>query len=416
MADDELSLRPDPVVAWLRTQASRITRQMLADVMATVNHYGQASPAQRIAYLRDIRASFGVVMECLAANRPMAEDEAEIFRSIGKARRGEVPLEDLLSGVGLCKERGTRELRTRSVAGVSPGLEAQLARVFVQIQQCMIEGYDRDVGAAPQRARRPPASASDQLIIIASSLEARLQNLTSAMAFAVLTADSTLKTRAIPGFEQELRSAVATSFATFVRVVAENRRMTTDERADVAAFAARGIHAKIPTRVILRTIRSAGVVGVRSIITDFVIEEPWVMDTGVFSTVIDRALEFIDDMAEGLRVCRSEGLRMPLPAGGFFDARTDGLVPAEGGLIPLTRREASVLRVLLRHQGKFRSASQLAMEVPEARSEYVDAHAVEMAISRLRRKLALTGHRGEASLVTRRGIGYAVPLAQQPVQ
>jgi hypothetical protein len=156
------------------------------------------------------------------------------------------------------------------------------------------------------------------------------------------------------------------------------------ERSRVAAFASSGICALVGAPVLADNVRSAGAVSLRHIVSDFVLEEPWVLETDVFSLVVGRALEFIHDIATGIQQVRSENLRTPLAAGGYFDPDEKCLISEFGETIPLTPREASVVSRLVRHGGRFRSAAQLAGELSDLDDRYVDAHAIEVTISRLR--------------------------------
>lgn len=87
--------------------------------------------------------------------------------------------------------------------------------------------------------------------------------------------------------------------------------------------------------------------------------------------------------------------------GGLRIDRVARTVTGPNGLIDLPRRELALLECLVDHSGRIVSKERIADSLYGVGSE-MDSNAVELLISRLRRKLAETG----VSIRTARGLGY----------
>ncbi len=87
--------------------------------------------------------------------------------------------------------------------------------------------------------------------------------------------------------------------------------------------------------------------------------------------------------------------------GGLVIDRVSRTVTGPNGPIDLPRRELALLECLVDHSGRIVSKERIADSLYGVGSE-IEANAVELLISRLRRKLADTG----VSIRTARGLGY----------
>lgn len=87
--------------------------------------------------------------------------------------------------------------------------------------------------------------------------------------------------------------------------------------------------------------------------------------------------------------------------GGLQFDRAQRLVTGPGGVIDLPRRELALLECLVDHAGRIVAKERIAETLYGVGSD-VDSNAVELLISRLRRKLTGTG----VAIRTARGIGY----------
>lgn len=77
-----------------------------------------------------------------------------------------------------------------------------------------------------------------------------------------------------------------------------------------------------------------------------------------------------------------------------------------GKRLDLTRREAMLLDVLIRHQGQFVSKARLYDSLYGFDDADVGVNAIELYIARLRKKFAGSG----VSIATQRGVGYRIGL------
>ncbi|PWR01122.1 DNA-binding response regulator [Meridianimarinicoccus roseus] len=77
-----------------------------------------------------------------------------------------------------------------------------------------------------------------------------------------------------------------------------------------------------------------------------------------------------------------------------------------GDRLELTRREATLLEMLLRHPGQDLSKTRLYDGLFGFDDADVGVNAIELYIARLRKKLAGSG----VSIITRRGVGYRIAL------
>lgn len=78
----------------------------------------------------------------------------------------------------------------------------------------------------------------------------------------------------------------------------------------------------------------------------------------------------------------------------------------DGKRLELTRREAALLDVLMRHQGQFVTKARLYDSLFAFNDADVGENAIELYIARLRKKIA--GSR--VSIATQRGVGYRIGL------
>lgn len=86
----------------------------------------------------------------------------------------------------------------------------------------------------------------------------------------------------------------------------------------------------------------------------------------------------------------------------YFPADRSALL--DGRRLELTRREAALLDILLRHQGKYLTKTRLYDSLYGFEDADVGVNAIELYIGRLRKKLAGSG----VSIATQRGVGYRI--------
>ncbi len=87
-------------------------------------------------------------------------------------------------------------------------------------------------------------------------------------------------------------------------------------------------------------------------------------------------------------------------------APADRSATLDGKRLDLTRREAAVLDVLLRHQGQFLSKQRIYDSLFGFDDTDVGVNAIELYVARLRKKLAGT----DVGIATQRGVGYRIGL------
>ncbi|MGI3164608.1 response regulator transcription factor [Pseudooceanicola sp. 200-1SW] len=87
-------------------------------------------------------------------------------------------------------------------------------------------------------------------------------------------------------------------------------------------------------------------------------------------------------------------------------APKDRSATLEGRQMALTRREAALLDMLIRHQGQFLSKTRLYDSLYGFDDQDVGVNAIELYIARLRKKFAGSG----VVIATRRGVGYRIGL------
>lgn len=78
----------------------------------------------------------------------------------------------------------------------------------------------------------------------------------------------------------------------------------------------------------------------------------------------------------------------------------------DGRRLDLTRREAALLDVLMRHRGQYLTKTRLYDSLYGFDDADVGVNAIELYIARLRKKLSDSG----VSISTRRGVGYRIDL------
>ena len=84
-----------------------------------------------------------------------------------------------------------------------------------------------------------------------------------------------------------------------------------------------------------------------------------------------------------------------------YDRRTRQISGPDGPLAALPRRELALLDILLDHRGRILAKERIADALYGTGAD-IDANAVELLVSRLRRKLEGTG----VMIRTARGLGY----------
>lgn len=87
-------------------------------------------------------------------------------------------------------------------------------------------------------------------------------------------------------------------------------------------------------------------------------------------------------------------------------APKDRSAALEGRRLDLTRREAALLDVLIRHRGQFLSKDRLYNALYGFDDADVGVNAIELYIARLRKKFAGT----QVTIATQRGVGYRIGL------
>lgn len=105
---------------------------------------------------------------------------------------------------------------------------------------------------------------------------------------------------------------------------------------------------------------------------------------------------------------RPEMQRHKEPVGRLMFDRSDRQLSGPSGLIDLPRRELALFECLLDHNGRIVPKERIAERLYGVGSE-VEPNAVELLISRLRRKLADTG----VEIRTVRGLGYLLDDTSQ---
>lgn len=78
----------------------------------------------------------------------------------------------------------------------------------------------------------------------------------------------------------------------------------------------------------------------------------------------------------------------------------------DGRLLDLTRREAALLDMLIRHQGQYLSKTRLYDSLYGFEDADVGVNAIELYVARLRKKFAGS----DVTIATQRGIGYRIDL------
>lgn len=92
--------------------------------------------------------------------------------------------------------------------------------------------------------------------------------------------------------------------------------------------------------------------------------------------------------------------------GSLSYAPKDRSATLEGRQMALTRREAALLDMLIRHQGQFLSKTRLYDSLYGFDDQDVGVNAIELYIARLRKKFTGSG----VVIATRRGVGYRIGL------
>lgn len=91
-------------------------------------------------------------------------------------------------------------------------------------------------------------------------------------------------------------------------------------------------------------------------------------------------------------------------------APKDRSAQIEGRQLELTRREATLLDMLIRHQGQFLSKTRLYDSLYGFDDTDVGVNAIELYIARLRKKFTGT----PVTITTQRGVGYRIGLDTTP--
>ena len=87
-------------------------------------------------------------------------------------------------------------------------------------------------------------------------------------------------------------------------------------------------------------------------------------------------------------------------------APKDRSASLDGRQLDLTRREAALLDMLIRHRGQYLSKTRLYDSLYGFEDADVGVNAIELYIARLRKKFAGTA----VSIATQRGVGYRIDL------
>lgn len=100
----------------------------------------------------------------------------------------------------------------------------------------------------------------------------------------------------------------------------------------------------------------------------------------------------------------------------WFDAERSILYLAEGCIVQLTAREASVLEILAKSLGRYFTSYELASRLTAREPLYpVEEHSIEQTICGLRRKLGESAKRPRL-ILNRRKLGYTLlPFAKPTV-
>ena len=100
---------------------------------------------------------------------------------------------------------------------------------------------------------------------------------------------------------------------------------------------------------------------------------------------------------------RKEG---QIELGALCYAPNDRSATLDGRPLDLTRREAALLDMLIRHQGQYLSKARLYDSLYGFDSTDVGVNAIELYIARLRKKFAGSG----VGIATQRGVGYRIAV------
>ena len=92
--------------------------------------------------------------------------------------------------------------------------------------------------------------------------------------------------------------------------------------------------------------------------------------------------------------------------GSLVDAPKDRSARLDGRQLDLTRREATLLDMLIRHRGQFLSKTRLYDSLYGFDDADVGVNAIELYIARLRKKFAGS----DITIATQRGVGYRIGL------